>query len=90
MDVLGTAVGVASFGIQICQGLLAYYSTWKDYHEDVRTAYASINDLTKTFHLLEQSLGRSSLDSERSGKVRECLDSCKEGLERLEKKLKKL
>ncbi|KAK3670456.1 hypothetical protein LTR78_009697 [Recurvomyces mirabilis] len=90
MDVLGTAVGVASFGIQICQGLLTYYGSWKDYHQDVKTAYDGINDLSKTFQLLKQSLAKPSLDTERSTKVEECLSSCTTGLGRLEKKLKKL
>jgi hypothetical protein len=27
MDVAGTAVGIASLGIQVCQGLLSYYDT---------------------------------------------------------------
>ncbi|KAK4553330.1 hypothetical protein LTR86_009630 [Recurvomyces mirabilis] len=90
MDVLGTAVGVASFGIQICQGLLSYYGAWKDYHQDVKTAYDGINDLLKTFQLLKQSLATPSLDAERAAKVEECMSSCKTGLDHLERKLKKL
>jgi hypothetical protein len=58
MEAVGTAVGIASLGIQVCQGLLSYYSDWKDYNSDVSSTYDAITDLGKTLILLKSTLGR--------------------------------
>ena len=89
MDV-GTAVGIASFGIQVCEGLLSYYDRWKSYESNISAAYDCIADLGKTFTLLQDPLGGAGLDPARAVRVKECLDSCIGGLEKLHKKLQKL
>jgi len=45
MDAAGSAVGIASLGIQICQGLLSYHDRWEDYKADIASARDSITDL---------------------------------------------
>ena len=90
MDVAGSAVGIASLGIQVCQGLLSYYDSWKGYKADVATAHDCIDDLCKTFELLEETLGRQGLDPARSERVEQCLGSCVGGLDKLKTKLHKL
>ena len=90
MDVAGSAVGIASLGIQVCQGLLFYYDSWKGYNADIATAYDCIDDLRKTFKLLEETLARHGLNPARSERVEQCLGSCAGGLKKLEKKLQKL
>ncbi|KAI1109430.1 ankyrin repeat-containing domain protein [Nemania sp. NC0429] len=85
----GTVVGIVSLGIQVCQGLLKYYDSWDGYEDDVRQAYQRIAELGKTFGFLEgilQSIPPGDLPTRAS----ECLIACKDGLERLDKKLKKL
>ena len=81
---LGTAVGIASFGIQICQGLLSYYDAWKGYDSDISGAYESITDLSKTLHLLVGSLQRGTVDNERAERVQTCLQSCVDAIRKLE------
>jgi hypothetical protein len=81
---LGTAVGIASFGIQICQGLLLYYDAWKGYDSDISSAYESITDLSKTLTLLIGSLQRENVDNERAERVQTCLQSCVDALRKLE------
>jgi hypothetical protein len=81
---LGTAVGIASFGIQICQGLLSYYDAWKGYDSDISSAYTSITDLSKTLTLLISSLRRGNIDNERAERVQTCLQSCVDALYKLE------
>jgi hypothetical protein len=90
MDVAGSAIGIASLGIQVCQGLLAYYDSWKGYNSDITTAYNCVSDLCKTFKLLEETVDRQSLDPARSERVEQCLGSCVSSLEKLKKKLQKL
>jgi hypothetical protein len=56
MDVAGTAVGIASVSIQVCQGLLSYYDAWKSYDSDVSSTYNGIADLSKTLTILKTTL----------------------------------
>jgi hypothetical protein len=76
MEVLGTAVGVASLGIQVCQGLLTYYNTWKTYDSDISDTYNSVADLSSTLTILQTALHDDTLDEERSDRVETCLQSC--------------
>lgn len=47
----GTALGVVSLGIQVCQGITWYYGEWKDCPEDVAGVAKSAESLGKTFEL---------------------------------------
>lgn len=90
MEAAGTAVGIASLGIQICQGLLSYYEAWRDCHQDICDACKKVGELKKTFSLLNGTLQTPGLDSECRKRVADCLDSCAAGLKRFEKKYHKL
>ncbi|MCJ1313782.1 hypothetical protein MMC25_007462 [Agyrium rufum] len=90
MDVAGSAVGVASLGIQICQGLLSYYDGWKDYKSDISNAYASITELSRNLTLLKTSLNDGHLDEERTERVKRCIHLCEGGLIKLSEKSQKL
>jgi hypothetical protein len=90
MDVAGSAVGIASLGIQVCQGLLSYYYSWKSYTTHISTACDCIADLCQTFMLLQESLGAAGLDPARATRVKTCLASCVGGLDQLQSKLQKL
>lgn len=81
---LGTAVGIAFFGIQICQGLISYYDAWKGYDSNISSAYESITDLGRTLTLLTNTLQRECVDKERAERVERCLQSCVDALWKLE------
>jgi hypothetical protein len=85
MDVTGTAVGVASLGIQVCQGLLSYYDDWKTYDTDISSTYSAVADLSKTLTILKSTL-QQEVDGERVGRVRTCVKGCEDALLELEKK----
>ncbi|KAI7158046.1 hypothetical protein KC349_g5195 [Hortaea werneckii] len=87
MEVAGSAVGIASLGIQVCQGLLAYIDSWKDYGYDVAEARNSISDLHDTLVLLEDNLKTGGLDAKGAARVIDCVQSCKDGIQDLGKKL---
>ncbi|KAK3615538.1 hypothetical protein LTR56_026528 [Elasticomyces elasticus] len=55
-DIAGSAVGIVSLGIQVCQGLLQYYGDWKGYHKDTEASHKAVQRLTETFVLLAQVL----------------------------------
>lgn len=48
----GTAVGIVSLVLSVWNGLLQYYSAWKDFDNDVLDIYNRLEDLSKTFKLL--------------------------------------
>ena len=85
MEAAGTAVGVASLGIQACQGLLSYYDAWKSYDTDISSTYDAITDLSKTLILLKTTLQQQE-DEERVGRVRSCVKDCEDVLLELEEK----
>ena len=90
MEVAGSAVGIASLGIQICQGLVLYYHDWRGYHEDISAACDKVNSLERTFALLNDSLAEPSLDTKRAAQVCELLLSCTHRIHGLEKRFAKL
>jgi hypothetical protein len=85
MEVAGTAVGIASLGIQVCQGLLDYYDSWKSYNSDISSTYDAVSDLSKTLILLKTTLQQQT-DEERVGRVKTCVKDCEGALLKLEKK----
>jgi hypothetical protein len=85
MDIAGTAVGIASLGIQVCEGLLSYYDTWKSYDSDISSTYNAITDLSKTLTKLKTTLQQET-DKEGVGRVRTCVNSCEDALLELEKR----
>ena len=54
LGVAGSAVGVISLGIQVCQGLLAYYDSWKGCHQDIADTLRSVASLDKTLKYLRE------------------------------------
>ena len=70
MQVDSSAVGIASLGIQICQGLLSYYDAWRSYDSDVSNAYDAIDDLSRTLALLKASLDSDELDDKKKDRVK--------------------
>ncbi|KAH6869160.1 hypothetical protein B0T10DRAFT_594995 [Thelonectria olida] len=89
----GTALGVVSLGLEVCKGLLPYYEAWDEYEDTIKDAYNSIADLNKTLALLSdrlQAIQTASPTSPLPVRVVECLTTCEDGVQRLDKKLKKL
>jgi Ribonuclease G/E len=89
MDVAGSAVGIASLGIQVCQGLLWYYDAWKSYDSDISSTCDAITDLRDTLELLETILQEGE-DTERVKKVKAGVNNCKDALLELDKRREKL
>jgi ankyrin repeat domain-containing protein 50 len=89
-SVAGSAVGVISLGLTVCQGLLDYYGSWKDYSSDIEATFNSLAGLTSTLRLLEATINRRHLDPEAVVRVQESIISCEDGIGNLERKLKKV
>jgi ankyrin repeat domain-containing protein 50 len=90
MDVASSAVGVASLGIQVCQGLLSFYDGWKSFSSDISSTYDLVDDLSRTLALLKSILDSDELDEEKKERVKRCVHLCEESLVKLSQKSQKL
>lgn len=53
--IAGSAVGIVSLGIQITQGLLKYYGSWKGQDIGIASVCASLDSLSETLKILEKT-----------------------------------
>lgn len=90
LDVAAGVIGVVSLGIQVCQGLLKYYDSWNEYHERTSATRASMADLIKTLQVIDQVMKGSPLAPDVFLRVKQSLDACEGGINRLKTKLDKI
>lgn len=81
----GTAVGIISLGIQVCQSLVPYYHKWKSFDDDIAQIQEKLNGLKQTLENLERNI----VPKFRSSNAREVEDidkkvlSCCNGIHKL-------
>ena len=90
MDAVGSFVGVASFGLQVCGSLLLYYQSWKDSNESVADLYQSIKNVEATLQLLRDSVGRQHPDLASIQGIRDNMQRLDVNFGKLNKKLEKM
>ena len=56
VSIAGTAVGVISLGLSVCQSLVSYYQSWNSCDNDVQESVRSLQDITYTLGLLKTRL----------------------------------
>lgn len=56
LGVAGSVVGIVSLGIQVTQGLLKYYGSWKDQDSDISDMCASLDSLWETLKILSNTI----------------------------------
>jgi hypothetical protein len=56
LRVAGSVVSIVSLGIQLTQGLLKYYKSWKDQDNIVADMCTSLNNLSGSLTVLEKAL----------------------------------
>lgn len=57
-EILGTAVGVVSLGIQVCQGLVSYYQSYKGQDEKVDDLLRDVDQLSITLETIQNCLSK--------------------------------
>ena len=86
--VAGSAVGVISLGIQVCQGLLTYYESWKGCHQDIANTSKSIASLTETLELVSRVIrNRKGQGEPVEQQISSIVVRCLTGIEALSKEL---
>jgi hypothetical protein len=93
-SVTGSAVGVISLGLSLCQGLLAYYGPFKAYDEQIHDVSRRITSFNSTLKALQDLLANaqvfsSPLTAQSATVALDSIFSCQEGLDRLGKMLDK-
>ena len=88
--VAGSAVGVISLGIQVCQGLLAYYDSWKGCHQDIENTSKSIASLTETLQLVSRVVkNKNGQGDPVEQQISSIVVRCLTGIEALSKELER-
>jgi hypothetical protein len=63
LGVAASVIGIASFGIQIAQGILQYYGSWRHQDSDVADMCASLDSLSRTLAVLSETFQQHDLPS---------------------------
>jgi hypothetical protein len=63
LSVAGSAVGIISLGIQVCQGLIQYADAIRGRQKDVDDGMDEVRSLLAVFKSLEQTIARIETDS---------------------------
>lgn len=53
ISLAGTAIGVVSLGLSVCQGLISYYSTFRDCPRDAANMLEKLEGLKDVLEVLE-------------------------------------
>jgi hypothetical protein len=91
LGVMASVVGITSFGLQIAEGLLQYYGSWKDQDSDVADMCVSLDSLSRTLAGLSETLQRHNPPSMPiQERVVESVDRVNITMKKLEDELEKV
>ncbi|KAL2222433.1 hypothetical protein M432DRAFT_586457 [Thermoascus aurantiacus ATCC 26904] len=64
LSVTSGAVGIVSFGLSVCQGIISYCGSWKDRDQEISSILNKAGGLRQTLQVLENFLqGDGSIDA---------------------------
>ena len=90
LSVAGSAVGIISMSLTVCQGLIQYYVSWKDYSQHVDRLVKSLQIFLHTLELLNQAIRGFPFEADTVAHVERSISSCQHGVDSLQKKLDKV
>ena len=83
-SITGTAVGITSLGIQVCQIIFRYYSQFRGIHEDLNKVVQYADGLQICLKDIEKVMKKiESEDAALSSSLQKALQECGEELARL-------
>ncbi|KAI9159060.1 hypothetical protein HJFPF1_07067 [Paramyrothecium foliicola] len=86
ISVAGTAVGIVSLGIQVCQGLVSYLQAVKDRSSHIADGLKEVQELVSLFNHLNDVLSKiDNAACAESTTVKKCLGDCQGKLLELER-----
>jgi hypothetical protein len=91
LSVAGTAVGIVSLGIQVCQGLVSYLRSVDGRKKEIAGYLGEVQNLISVFTSLNEVLPRLALQNASDhDTIRQCLGHCEDELDRLKLLVQKL
>ncbi|CAG8960230.1 hypothetical protein HYFRA_00012749 [Hymenoscyphus fraxineus] len=90
LGIAGSVVGIVSLGIQVCDGLIRYYSSWKDAPNKVKSMCQSVKSLEESLNRLKLSIREDGEATQAEAGVQEGIISCKAGIDKLQQELNKV
>lgn len=90
ISIAASVVGILSFGLTVCNGLLEYYNSWKDAEGDVAKMYLAIQGLAKTLVLVKLAVNHKEFNRSIVSQIEESINSTQDGINSLNKKLDKI
>ena len=87
LGVAGSAVGIISLGIQVCQGLTQYYGSWKEAPKDVVQMRKSVQNLEETLKVLKVTIKDKGVATQAETGVQNSIDACTVSINELQDKL---
>jgi ankyrin repeat domain-containing protein 50 len=85
-----SVVGIVSLGIQVCQGLVSYYGSWKDGRQDISRTLRSVEGLQATLEQLSAVLPRLNGNAGAAKTVEDNVRSCEASIQELDEELKRI
>ena len=86
----GFAIGAVSLGIQVCQGLVSYYTDWKSCDDDINRIIGKLRGLEETLENLKNGMTRyQCANAKEVADVNEKILLCDDGIHRLQAVLNK-
>ena len=87
LGVAGSAVGIISLGIQVCQGLIQYYGSWKDAPKDVAQMCKSLHNLEELLKVLKVTIKDKGVATQAETGVQNSIDACAISIDELQGEL---
>jgi hypothetical protein len=90
LSVAGSAVGVVSLGLTVCQSLISYYGSWRAYDEEISSVTRKAEGLKTTLEALQNPLRKlESANAMEILEVHKGILACAETLHKLRKTAEK-
>ncbi|CAG8980199.1 hypothetical protein HYALB_00012392 [Hymenoscyphus albidus] len=90
LGIAGSAVGIVSLGMQVCDGLIKYYGSWKDAPTEVLRMCQSVKSLEESLNVLKLSIREEGVATQAEAGIREGIIGCKAGIDKLQQELNKV
>ncbi len=89
-SVAGSAAGVVSLGITVCQGLLRYYSGCRDHSDDVKSVVTSLDALIRALDMLRGTIKDSCFEAITQQHIESYITDCGDAVQNLARELEKV
>ncbi|CVL04829.1 uncharacterized protein FMAN_12891 [Fusarium mangiferae] len=84
LSVAGSAVGIISLGIQVCQGLISYLQSFKAQDQDIQESLSDVQTMVSILYSLKGILPKVDKSSPETPAIRRCLAESEEKLREIQ------